>query len=119
MKLAHWSLAALLSAGAACSSDDDDKTRGGGSITGDDDGDGDGGDADGDGSSADGDGAGDGDGQDGICEEVGVRADQTTPDMLIVLDRSGSMGEEGRWEPSRAAVVSVTEQLEAAIRFGL
>jgi hypothetical protein len=116
MKLVHWSLAALLSFGAACSSDDDDAGRGGA------DGDGDNGDGDGDGdgpADGDGDGDGEGDGNDGICEEVGVRADQTTPDMLIVLDRSGSMGDEGRWDPSRAAVVSVTEQLEAAIRFGL
>jgi hypothetical protein len=117
MKLAHWSLAALLSLGAACSSDDDGG-RGGGDLDGDGDGDGRDGDEDGAGD-ADGAGDSDGDGQDGICEEVGVRADHTTPDMLIVLDRSGSMGDEGRWEPSRSAVVSVTGQLEAAIRFGL
>jgi hypothetical protein len=118
MKMVHWSLAALLTCAGACSSDHDGHESDRGNANGDGDGAGDG----------DGDGAGDGDddgdkdgsgGSDEFCEETGVRADHTTPDMLIVLDRSGSMGDEGRWEPSRAAVESVTEQLDDAIRFGL
>src|SRR5689334_1011788 len=33
------------------------------------------------------------------CEVVHLTANPTTPDVLIVLDRSGSMDREGRWTP--------------------
>lgn len=124
MKRVRWSMMAVLAAVVACSSDDGD--RGGGldgsnnpTQPGDGDGYGDGdgaGDGIGDG---DGAGAGDGDGNDGVCEEVGVRATPTTPDMLIVLDRSASMTDGDRWTHSVAAVQSITGQLDGAIRFGL
>jgi hypothetical protein len=54
-----------------------------------------------------------------LCEVVHLSADPTVPDMMIVLDRSGSMQEAGRWTPSVSAVRSVTMQLDAQIRFGL
>jgi Mg-chelatase subunit ChlD len=54
-----------------------------------------------------------------VCEKVHLSATQTTPDMLIVLDRSGSMGLEGRWQPSVSAVRSIVSGLQAQIRFGL
>lgn len=54
-----------------------------------------------------------------VCEVVHLSADPTTPDMMIVLDRSGSMQDAGRWMPSVSAVRSVTMQLAAQIRFGL
>lgn len=54
-----------------------------------------------------------------FCEEAFVRADRTTPDMMIVLDKSGSMQDEGRWNPSREAVKTITSELESSIRFGL
>ena len=57
--------------------------------------------------------------QDGPCDVVHLNASPSTPDMLIVLDRSGSMGEEGRWMPSAAAVRGIVESLQAQIRFGL
>src|SRR5262245_26068040 len=48
-----------------------------------------------------------GDGSDGgasnVCQEFAVNATPTTPDMLIVLDRSQSMEVFGRWDPSVAA----------------
>jgi len=59
------------------------------------------------------------------CGGVVVQAKPTTADMLIVLDRSGSMAADGndarvdRWRPSRSAVVSLTEKLDTQIRFGL
>jgi uncharacterized protein YegL len=127
MKLVPYSLAALLLGSAACSSDlgklGDGKnmnpsTSGDGDKGGPGNGDGDTappitGDGDGDSSG----GSGDGDGKN--CEEHAVRADPSTADMLILLDRSGSMREEMRWEPSAAAMKAVTSKLESTIRFGL
>lgn len=57
--------------------------------------------------------------QEGVCEAQRAHANPVTPDMLIVLDRSGSMEDEGRWAPSVDAVRSVTQELGDAIRFGL
>ena len=71
------------------------------------------------GTAPEGGGASGGGGSDNICEEVAVRADRATPDMLIVLDKSGSMGQEGRWRPSQNAVKAITSELEDSIRFGL
>jgi hypothetical protein len=56
---------------------------------------------------------------DGVCEEIVAHAEPQTPDMMIVLDRSGSMEEGGRWDPSVAAVRLVTEELQSQVRFGL
>jgi hypothetical protein len=53
------------------------------------------------------------------CEVVQLVTDPVIPEMMIVLDRSGSMTEGGRWEPSVAAVRSVTAKLQARIHFGL
>lgn len=58
-------------------------------------------------------------GSDEICEEVRLRATRVKADMMIVLDRSGSMGDEFRWGPSVAAVRSVTQELDMCIRLGL
>jgi Mg-chelatase subunit ChlD len=79
---------------------------------------------DGDGDS---DGAGDGDGsggpkpnKDGVCEEFGVPTSRAVPDMMIVLDRSGSMGRGvDRWTPSVNAIGTLTETFEDSVRFGL
>jgi Mg-chelatase subunit ChlD len=54
-----------------------------------------------------------------LCEVVHLDARPSTPDMLIVLDRSGSMGVEGRWQPSVSAVRSIVDGLASQIRFGL
>jgi hypothetical protein len=37
------------------------------------------------------------------------------PDMLIVMDKSGSMAIAGRWEPSKAAVKKLTEQYQTTV----
>lgn len=60
-------------------------------------------------------------GGDNNCEELTARAMPTTPDMLIVLDRSGSMkrGDVNRWDPSVSAVKSITSSLDTKIRFGM
>jgi hypothetical protein len=55
----------------------------------------------------------------GVCEVAHLTASPDTPDMLIVLDRSGSMAVEGRWEPSASAVRRITTELQSQIRFGL
>ena len=55
----------------------------------------------------------------GVCEVIRATADPQVPDMMIVLDRSGSMTEGGRWQPSVSAIKSVTEQLQSQIAFGL
>lgn len=54
-----------------------------------------------------------------VCEVVQLGTDPQTPDMMIVLDRSGSMQEAGRWQPSVSAVRRVTAELETKIHFGL
>lgn len=64
-------------------------------------------------------GFGGGPNDDGVCEEIIANADPQTPDMMIVLDRSGSMTDGGRWVPSVNAVRLVTEELQGQIRFGL
>jgi hypothetical protein len=76
------------------------------------------------GGDGDGDGQGDGDGDGEFCEEHGVRSDRVTPDILIVLDRSGSMdpsqnGGVDRWGGSRDGVKAITEALDTTINFGL
>jgi Mg-chelatase subunit ChlD len=55
----------------------------------------------------------------GLCEVKHLTASPSTPDMLIVLDRSGSMQVEGRWVPSSNAVHSIVNRLQSQIRFGL
>ncbi len=56
-----------------------------------------------------------------MCGGGVVRAKAIVPDMLIVLDRSGSMKQKdvNRWDPSVSAVESMTAQLDDKIRFGL
>ena len=56
---------------------------------------------------------------DGVCEVVQLVTNPQVPDMMIVLDRSGSMEDGGRWEPSVSAVRKITTDLQARIRFGL
>jgi hypothetical protein len=63
--------------------------------------------------------SGDGDAPSNVCQEFAVNATPTTPDMLIVLDRSQSMEVFGRWDPSVAATRSVTQKFDNAIHFGL
>lgn len=53
------------------------------------------------------------------CEVLQLVTEPVIPEMMIVLDRSGSMTEGGRWLPSVSAVRSVTEQLQSKIHFGL
>lgn len=91
----------------ACSGDDDPK-RGGGLGIGDGSGSGDG---DGSGRRISGDG----------CEEHIVRPMRVTPDMLIVLDRSGSMkmNNVNRWDPSVAGLNAITQKLDDVVQFGL
>lgn len=58
-------------------------------------------------------------GTNNLCEVVHLTAKPSTPDVLIVLDRSGSMDRDGRWIPSIAAVRGITMDLESKVRFGL
>jgi hypothetical protein len=60
-----------------------------------------------------------GTGDSNVCEVVQLVADPQVPDMMIVLDRSGSMQDGGRWMPSVSAVRKITQQLQSRIRFGL
>lgn len=54
-----------------------------------------------------------------VCAVVQLVTSPQKPDVMIVLDRSSSMEEAGRWRPSVAAVRSITEQLADVMRFGL
>jgi hypothetical protein len=60
-----------------------------------------------------------GTGGDSVCEVVHLVTNPQVPDMMIVLDRSGSMEDGGRWQPSVSAVRKITTDLQARIRFGL
>lgn len=55
---------------------------------------------------------------DGTCQEQEVANARVIPEMLIVLDRSGSM-KGSRWTPSVNAIKSVTAELGDTIEFGL
>lgn len=55
----------------------------------------------------------------GVCEIIRADADPQVPDMMIVLDRSGSMTEGRRWVPSVSALKRVTQELQSQIAFGL
>jgi hypothetical protein len=98
---------------------------GGNTPGGDGDGDGDSvgnasGDGDADGDDSGGGGGGGGGGNDGVCEEFGVPTSRGVPDMLIVLDRSGSMARGvDRWTPSVNAVGTLTQTFQDTVRFGL
>jgi hypothetical protein len=68
------------------------------------------------------DGEADGDGDYDVvggCQSETVASSLLAPDMLIVLDRSSSMVDGRRWDPSRNAVRDVTEELDDRINFGL
>jgi hypothetical protein len=54
-----------------------------------------------------------------VCAVVQLVTSPQKPDVMIVLDRSTSMEEAGRWRPSVAAVRGITSQLESVMRFGL
>jgi Mg-chelatase subunit ChlD len=64
---------------------------------------------------------GDGNGNGQVCEVQSVESGRVTPDMLIVLDRSGSMRNNGvdRWAPSVSALKQITSSLGGSINFGL
>lgn len=91
-----------------------------GGTVGDDDGAGPGG--NGDGTDTGEDPNGDGDGTDGdgpACEEHVVNGSRGVPNVLIVLDRSGSMKDDGRWGQAVGALKSVVSNLDTGIAFGL
>ncbi|MCA9581838.1 MAG: VWA domain-containing protein [Myxococcales bacterium] len=52
------------------------------------------------------------------CEQKVVNAERGIPNVLVVLDRSGSMAD-GAWEPSVQAVKNVASAKQAEIAFGL
>jgi len=56
-----------------------------------------------------------------VCESFDIATGRVLPDMLIVLDRSGSMkmGNINRWDPSVRGITSITAKLDTQIRFGL
>jgi len=60
-----------------------------------------------------------------VCDEVGFNIEALPPNLLILLDRSGSMSGTvpgtglNRWEVARAAIIQVTATFQSMIRFGL
>lgn len=56
-----------------------------------------------------------------VCERFEIKSGRIAPDMLIVLDRSGSMktGDVNRWDPSVRAITTFTAALDDTINFGL
>ena len=54
------------------------------------------------------------------CNEEVLKPDSGQhPNVMLVVDRSGSMGTSGEWEPTVTAVSSVTAALETSVAFGL
>lgn len=59
---------------------------------------------------------------DNVCDQISIQARPNAPDVLIVLDRSSSMvgqGANDKWNPSVAAVKSLTQELHEGVNFGL
>jgi hypothetical protein len=54
-----------------------------------------------------------------ICDEERFEIARVIPDMLVVLDRSNSMRDDGYWDPVRNAIYDVTAAMDAEIWFGL
>ncbi|MCA9601598.1 MAG: VWA domain-containing protein [Myxococcales bacterium] len=77
--------------------------------------------ADGGDASLDGAGGGNnnGNGNGNTCEEINVAASRGIPNVLIVLDKSGSMNDGNRWTQAVPAVNNVVANLESNIAFGL
>ncbi|MFM2419989.1 MAG: hypothetical protein RL385_4712, partial [Pseudomonadota bacterium] len=60
-------------------------------------------------------------GDGGTCEVHDIGHGRIAPDILIVLDRSGSMRNRGtdRWGPSVSALGTITSSLDESVKFGL
>jgi Mg-chelatase subunit ChlD len=54
-----------------------------------------------------------------LCSTQTINAYGSTPDMMIVLDRSLSMQLYNRWDPSKNAVSTITTEFERLVSFGL
>ena len=54
-----------------------------------------------------------------LCERKIISAQSIAPDVLIVLDKSLSMGAGLRWDPSRNAVDRLVREFDDQIKFGL
>lgn len=54
-----------------------------------------------------------------LCSTQTIDAYGSTPDMMIVLDRSLSMTLYNRWDPSKNAVRTITSEFERLVSFGL
>ncbi|MDB4987451.1 MAG: putative secreted protein [Myxococcaceae bacterium] len=55
------------------------------------------------------------------CESITINAQPNPPDVLIVLDRSGSMtsSNPNRWNPSSSVIKKITKQLDQTMNFGM
>ncbi len=124
MRRLVW-LVSVCAAIAACSADGNPRRGGGG---GGSDGGGGGGMDSGGGSGLDAGGGRDAiaPAADAACERIDVAAEPGTANVLIVLDRSGSMYDMGpfgsgvdRWTPAVMAINTATSALEDRIQFGL
>ena len=124
-RFAAWTLALLAAPAIGCSPADGDGNPdgvrpddGGTGETVDDDGGG-GGDADADGVDEDISLPDIPDTPGEVCDEDDFAIARVIPDMLIVLDRSNSMFDDGYWNPARDAIYAVTGALDFEIWFGL
>jgi hypothetical protein len=100
---------------ASCGSEDKAKGSGfpgGGGVVG-------GGSFAGLGSGAVGGGPSGGGGLGDTCEVQTVGTGRVSPDILIVLDRSLSMEQGQRWDPSVSGVKTITSSLQGRVSFGL
>jgi Mg-chelatase subunit ChlD len=52
------------------------------------------------------------------CNQVELTFASRTPTVFVLVDRSSSMFERGLWDPLKAGVLDVIEQLEDDVRFG-
>src|SRR5690606_382180 len=53
------------------------------------------------------------------CNQVEINFESKVPAVFILVDRSSSMFERGLWEPLKNGVLSIVEQLDRDVRFGL
>ncbi len=52
------------------------------------------------------------------CNQVEIAFTSEAPTVFLLVDRSSSMFDQGFWEPLKAGVLTVVEQLDSDVRFG-
>lgn len=55
----------------------------------------------------------------GGCQQLDIVFEPQTPTVILLVDRSGSMFDNGSWEPLKAAALGVVKNTQDKVRYGL